>query len=86
MLEKQLEYFIRNQSKLVKLFKGKYIVIVGEEVVGAYNSTKEAYIEAQKEYELGNFMIQYCDEGEDVYTVNYHYKISFNGKQHHTTI
>jgi len=69
MLEKELQFFIDNQDRLVKEYRGKTLVIRGQEVVGVYDSTLEAYTEAMKQYDPGTFMIQPCTEGSDAYTV-----------------
>ncbi len=69
MLEKELQFFIDNQERLVKEHRGKTLVIKDEKVVGVYDSTLEAYVESLKKYEPGTFMIQPCNEGTDAYTV-----------------
>jgi hypothetical protein len=69
MLEKELQFFIDNQERLVKEHRGKTLVIRGEEVVGVYDSPLEAYLDSMKKYEPGTFMIQPCAEGTDAYTV-----------------
>jgi hypothetical protein len=69
MLEKELQFFIDNQERLVKEHRGKTLVIRGEEVVAVYDSPLEAYTEAMKKYDPGTFMIQPCNEGSDAYTV-----------------
>lgn len=65
----ELEFFIANQKRLVKKYGEKVLVIKGHEVVGAYKNTLEAYLEAQKKYKLGTFMIQPCQPGQAAYTV-----------------
>ncbi len=47
MLEKEFKYFKDHQEELVKKHEGKYLVIVGEEVVGVYNAEIDAYTEAK---------------------------------------
>lgn len=77
MLEKEFQYFIDNQDNLVNRYNGKVLVIVGEEVVGVYDTEIEAYIEAQKTYKLGSFLIQVCIPGEEAYTQVFHSRVSF---------
>ena len=43
MLTTEFQYFLDHQTRLVDEYSGKYLVIVGEEVVGAYDSFQEAY-------------------------------------------
>lgn len=69
MFEKELQFFIANQQRLVADYKGKILVLRGEEVVSAHNDALEAYLDATGKYEPGTFMIQPCIEGADAYTV-----------------
>lgn len=69
MLEDELDFFIANQVELVKQYDGKILVIKNKAVIGVYDNVLEAYLEAQKENELGTFMIQPCAKGPDAYTV-----------------
>lgn len=68
MLEKEFEYYIKNQEELVKKYKGKFLVIKDEKVVGDYIDKVTAYNEGIKKYELGTFLIQQCLPGKDNYT------------------
>lgn len=67
--EKELQFFIDNQDGLVSKYCGKVLAIKGQAVVGVYQNAFEAYTEAQKEHQLGTFMIQRCEPGEDAHTV-----------------
>ena len=69
MFESELAFFIANQSDLVAKHNGKSLVIQGEEVVGVYATPLEAYLEAQKRFDPGTFMIQPCAPGPEAYTV-----------------
>lgn len=64
----ELNYFIENQDELVKRYPGKVLVLVGRQVVEAYDSMAEAYVGAQKSRPLGTFMLQQCVPGEEAYT------------------
>lgn len=72
MLKEEFQYYLSNQAELVKSYKGKFLVIVGQTVVGAYRSMKEAATKAAKKYRLGTFLIQECTEGEDAYTQDFY--------------
>ena len=78
MLEKEFKYYLDNQKKLVKKYNGKFIVIVGEEVVGSYDSEETAYFDSLKNYKEGTFLIQLCEPGEDSYSQSYHSRVFFN--------
>ena len=69
MFKDELDFFIANQDQLVKQHEGKVLVIKGHEVLGVYDTALQAYIEAQKQYPLGTFMIQPCEPGPDAYSV-----------------
>jgi hypothetical protein len=69
MFEKELDYFIANQKRLVEEHGGKTLVLRGAEVVGVYDDVLDAYLDGLKKYEPGSFMIQPCVEGTDAYTV-----------------
>ena len=56
MLEKEFKYFKDHQEELVKKHEGKYLVIVGKEVVGVYDSEIDAYTEAKKRHKPGTFL------------------------------
>ena len=77
MLEKEFQYYIDNQDDLVKKYNGKYIVIIGNEVVGYYDNEVDAYIDSTKKYELGTFLIQLCSPGKDSYTQTFHSRAIF---------
>ena len=69
MFDKELKYFIANQEALVAKHRGKTLVIRNESVDGVYDSPLNAYVEAQKKYAVGTFMIQPCEPGPSAYTV-----------------
>ncbi|MDR2840908.1 MAG: hypothetical protein LBV75_06550 [Paludibacter sp.] len=77
MLEKEFEYYLKNQDALVKNYNNKFIVIVGESVVGAYETYADAYFSSIKTLELGTFLIQKCTEGEEAYTQHFHSRVAF---------
>jgi hypothetical protein len=69
MFERELQFFIANQDRLVAEHRGKTLVLQGDEVVGAYDNALDAYVDAAAKYEPGTFMVQPCLEGSDAYTV-----------------
>lgn len=77
MLNKEFNYYLNNQDELVKKYNGKYIVIVGENVIGIYDSDVEALCETEKTHELGTFLIQKCTPGKDDYTQIFHSRVAF---------
>lgn len=67
--DEELGFFIEHQDELVRQHRGKVLVLKGCKVVGVHKTALEAFLAAQKEYELGTFMIQPCEPGPDAYTV-----------------
>lgn len=77
MLEKEFKYYLKNQDSLVEKYRFKYLVIVGNSVIDAYDSDEEAYFEALKTYDKGTFLIQFCEVGDSSYTQTFHSRVSF---------
>jgi len=75
--EKEFSYYKTHQPELVRQFKGKFILIVGEEVIGNYDSELDAYEAARQTHDLGTFLIHYCFPGEESYTQTYHSRVAF---------
>jgi hypothetical protein len=76
MLEKEFKYYLDHQEELIKKYNDQYIVIVGDKVVGSYDTQRQAYDETIREYEEGTFLIQYCSPGEESYSHVFHSRIS----------
>ncbi len=64
-MEKEFQFYLDNQDVLVEKYNGRFIVIIGEEVIGDYETNSDALTEAQKNHEPGTFLIQYCAPGTD---------------------
>ncbi|GAP71595.1 hypothetical protein SAMD00024442_146_3 [Candidatus Symbiothrix dinenymphae] len=77
MLNKEFKYYRDNQGELLKTYNSRFVVIVGEEVVGDYDGFENALFATVKEHELGTFLIQECTEGEDAYTQTFHSRVNF---------
>lgn len=78
MLEKEFKYYLSNQQDLVKKYQGKYLVIVGEEVVNVYNDKISAFEESKKKFAPGTFLIQLCLPGDSAYTQTFHSRVTFS--------
>lgn len=68
MLKHEFQYYLDHQEELLKKYNGKVIVIIGERVIGAFNTKQEAYLNSIKKYEPGTFLIIECTPGKDSYT------------------
>lgn len=77
MLKKEFDYYLSHQEELVNKFAGKYLVIIGEEIVGVYDDQTVAFEESKNKYELGTFLIQLCTPGNTAYTQTFHSRVIF---------
>jgi len=57
MLEREFEFYENNKSEIREKYIGKRIVIVGEQIIAAYDDMEEAYQETIKTFTPGTFMI-----------------------------
>lgn len=69
MLVNELNFFIRNQEELVKNYRGKVLVIQGDQIIATYGNHVDAYFETIKTHAPGTFAIQHCEAGPEAYTV-----------------
>lgn len=76
-LQNEMKYFIQHQTELVEKYNGKYIVIVGNSVIGSFDRINEAYIESLKKYEPGTFFIQQCIPGKEAYSQTFNSRVIF---------
>ncbi|MCQ2338316.1 MAG: DUF5678 domain-containing protein [Paludibacteraceae bacterium] len=77
MLDKEFAFYLEHQYELVSLYDGKYVMVVGENVVGAYDSVGEACHIGKQKYGAGNFLLQLCTPGDSAYTITYHSRAKF---------
>ncbi len=76
-LESEFNYYLDHQDELVKRYNGKFLVIKGNKVLGAYDAELEAIEQTSKTEKLGTFLIQKCEPGEASYTQHYHSRVAF---------
>ncbi len=76
-LKKEFDYYLEHQDELVKEYNGKFIVIKGNRVLGAFSSEIEAINKALEKHELGTFLVQKCEPGRASYTQIYHSRMVF---------
>lgn len=75
-LEKEFNYYLEHQNELVKEYDGKFIVIKGNKVLGAFSSEIEAINKTVEKHELGTFLVQKCEPGRASYTQTYHSRVA----------
>ena len=74
-LEKEFEYFLKNQDELVKKYMGKYIVIKNETIIGVFDDLTVAIAETSKTEKRGTFLVQKCLPGKVAYTQTFHSRV-----------
>ena len=57
MLDKEFNYYLEHQNELLPLYDGKYVMIVGNKVVGAYNTINEAYYKGKDKQKIPNYQV-----------------------------
>lgn len=77
MLEKEFQYYLDHQQELVERYPQKFVVIVGNEVVGVFDTDVEAYKFATGKYDPGTFLIQQCLPGREHYTQTFNSRVVF---------
>jgi hypothetical protein len=68
MFTEELNFFIKNQDDLVKQYLGKTLVIKGSKLCAVFDSPLQAYVQLERDKELGKAMIQVCQPGPEAYT------------------
>ena len=76
-LEKEFQYYIDNQDKIVEEYNGRYVAIKNGEVIGDFSNELEAIEETSKTHTLGTFLVQRCEPGTESYTQTFHSRVSF---------
>lgn len=74
-LEKEFEFYLKNQGEFARKYNGKYIVIKNQEVIGVFESEIEAVEKTSANHELGTFLVQKCEPGKESYTQTYHSRV-----------
>lgn len=77
MLEREYQYYKDHEDELVRAHKGKYLGIVGDQVVSVYDTEIGGYLDLKKRYGLGNFLIQQAVPDGESRTQRYYSRVAF---------
>ena len=77
MLEKEFEYYLAHKEELIAKYTNKYIVIISNDVVGVYDTEAKAYADSISKYELGTFLIRFCDAKGESHKQVFHSRVTF---------
>ena len=76
-LKREFEYYRANQDEMVKKHNGKFVVIKDQKVLGAYDSAADAVNATTKSYDLGTFLVQKVEPGNQAFTQTFRSRASF---------
>jgi len=71
-LEREFEFYVNQQDDLVRRYQGKFVVIRGRKVIGAYKDEMQALERTAARFPLGSFLVQKCEPGAESYTQTFH--------------
>lgn len=75
LLKKEFEFYKENQKDLVEKYEGKFLVIKDQKIICVFDMEIEAYTFGEKEYGLGNFLIQKVENGEENYSQTFYSRV-----------
>lgn len=68
MLEKERTFFQQHREEWLSKFPGKFVLVKGEELIGAFNTPDDALIEGARRFGLDSFLVRRVEQAEeDVY-------------------
>ena len=77
VLNREFDFFLAHQEELVQKYRGRYVVIRDEKVIGDYPDAATAVFTTQRTFPLGTFLVQKADPGPEAYTQRFHSRVSF---------
>ena len=78
MLEMEYQYYKSHEEELVRDHDGKFLGIVGQEVVGIFHTELEAYASLKKKYGLGKFLLQQAIPAQQDRIQRYHSRVALH--------
>jgi len=66
-LEKELALFAKMKPDLLKNYEGKFVLIRGEEFLGAFDSVENAYSEGVRRFGREGFLVKKVTEQEEIH-------------------
>jgi Family of unknown function (DUF5678) len=59
-LQEEFHWYLANQNELVKRYRGRYLAIAGQKVIGDFNTIGDAYQTTIRTCKPGTFIIKFC--------------------------
>jgi hypothetical protein len=69
MLETELKYLQMHKDELAKQFPGRFLVIKGEEVTGAYETREAALAGSAEMHGLSNVLIRRAEDSDEIISI-----------------
>ena len=66
-LERELEYFNARKAELLKAYQGKFVLIKGDQLVGAFDTAATAYEEGVSKFGIESFLVRRVLEQDEAY-------------------
>jgi hypothetical protein len=79
-LDIEYQYFLKNKEYLKTKYLDKYIVIKGTNILGVYDTQKEAIVNSIKDNELGTFLVQLVSGDDSSLSQTFHSRVYVNTK------
>lgn len=67
-LRSDFDYFINHYQEIYDNYGHKFIAIRNKTILGSFDTELDAINEVSKEYPLGEFIVQECNDNESGYT------------------
>lgn len=77
MLHREFKYYESHKKELNEQYIGKFLGIIGEQVVGVFETELEAYEKLKKDYGAGKFLIQQSIPDSN-HIQRYHSRVAFS--------
>ena len=62
MLDTERQYFDEHREELLREYPGKFVLIKGQEVIGAFDTIQEALAAGAQQFGLSEFLVRRTDE------------------------
>lgn len=76
-LKPAFDWFLAHQDELVAQYRGRWVAIKDEKVLGDYEDQASAVAETSKAHEVGTFLVQKVEPGADSYTQSFRSRVAF---------
>jgi hypothetical protein len=76
-LKTEFDFYVAHQQELAEKYRGQYVAIKGQAVLGTFANALEAVREVSKSHEPGTFLVQKCEPGTKNYTQSFHSRVVF---------